>query len=139
MSILIVVGVVVSLVYATAFGGEILGYVDTFINQIAVLLAVVAECIVFAWIFEAEKLIDFLNSRTKTIKIGKWWLIIVKYILPIVVTVVWVGELIDTIANASSSQFIFTIIVALILIISIIILTKLPAKHPDWDDNDERV
>ena len=71
MTILCAVGAVVSLMYATAFGGYLLGVVDTFINQIAILLAIVGECIVFAWIFKAEKLIDFLNERTKSIKIGK--------------------------------------------------------------------
>ena len=71
MTILCAVGAVVSMMYATAFGGYLLGVVDTFINQIAILLAIVGECIVFAWIFKAEKLIDFLNERTKSIKIGK--------------------------------------------------------------------
>ena len=71
MTILCAVGAIVSMMYATAFGGYLLGVVDTFINQIAILLAIVGECIVFAWIFKAEKLIDFLNERTKSIKIGK--------------------------------------------------------------------
>ena len=67
MTILCVVGAVVSMMYATAFGGFLLGVVDTFINQIAILIGVVAECIVFAWIFNAEKLIGFLNSRSRTL------------------------------------------------------------------------
>ena len=81
MTILIIVGAVISMIYATAYGGSVLGYVDTFINQIALLFGVIVECIVFAWIFNADKLIDFLNSRSRTIKLGKWWMIIVKYIV----------------------------------------------------------
>ena len=47
MTVLCIIGAVLSLLYATAFGGYLLGVVDTFINQIAILLGVVLECIVF--------------------------------------------------------------------------------------------
>ena len=83
------------------FGAELLGFVDTFINQIALLFGVILECIVFVWIFKAEKLIDFLNSRSKSIKLGKWWLIIVKYVLPIFITIVWIDGMVDVVANAT--------------------------------------
>ena len=139
MTILIIVGACVSMIYATAYGGSVLGFVDTFINQIALLFGVILECIIFAWIFKAEKLIDFLNSRTKTIKLGKWWLIIVKYVLPIFVTIVWIGGMIDVANNATFEQLIFTVISAAILLIATLIFTVLPAKNPDWDNAEERV
>ena len=139
MTILIIIGAVVSMIYATSFGGNLLGYVDTFINQIAILLAIVVECIVFAWIFKAEKLINYLNSKSRTIKLGKWWLIIVKYLLPIVVTIIWIGGIIDILTTGSFDQLVFSVIVAVILIMSTIILTNLPAKNPDWDKTDERL
>lgn len=139
VSILIVIGAICSLVYATAFGGELLGYVDTFLNQIAILVSVVIECIIFAWVFKAEKLIGFLNSKSKSIKIGKWWLITVKYLLPSVVSIVWIGGILDTVFEASFTQIVFTVIAALILITSTIVLTRLPAKNPDWDKEEERV
>ena len=64
MTILIIVGAAISMIYATSFGGSVLGFVDTFINQIALLFGVIVECIVFAWIFKADKLIDFLKFQT---------------------------------------------------------------------------
>jgi NSS family neurotransmitter:Na+ symporter len=127
------------MVYATSFGGSVLGFVDTFINQIALLFGVIVECIVFAWIFQAEKLIDFMNSRTKTIKLGKWWLIIVKYILPIFISIVWVGGMIDVINNGSMDQLNFTIVTAALLLIVTLIFTLLPPKNKDWDKAEERV
>ena len=139
MTILIIVGALISMIYATAYGGSILGFVDTFINQIAILLGVVLECIVFAWIFKAERLIDFLNSRSKTIKLGKWWLVIVKYILPIFITIVWIGGMMDVIKQASFDQLVFTVISAAVLLIVTGIFTVLPAKDPDWDNAEERV
>ena len=139
MTILIVVGACISMIYATAYGGDVLGFVDTFINQIALLIGVILECIIFAWIFKAEKFIDFLNSRSKTIKLGKWWLVIVKYVLPIVLTIVWIGGMIDVVNSATFEQLIFTVISAAILIVSTLVFTVLPAKTPDWDDTEERV
>ena len=139
MTILIAVGAVISLVYATSFGGDLLGFVDTFINQIAILFGVIMECIVFAWIFKAERLIDFLNSRSKTIKLGKWWLIIVKYVLPIFITIVWVGGMFDVVANASIEQLNFTIVSAILLLGATLIFTLLSAKSDDWDEIEERV
>jgi NSS family neurotransmitter:Na+ symporter len=139
MTILIVIATIVSMIYATAFGGELLGFVDTFINQIALLFGVIVECILFAWIFKAEKLINFLNERSKTIKLGKWWLIIVKYVLPIFISIIWIGGLIDVAGSGSYNQLNFTLVCAIILVISTLILTLLPSKNPDWNEMDERV
>lgn len=127
------------MIYATSFGGSLLGFVDTFINQIALLFGVIVECIVFAWIFKADKLIDFLNSRSKTIKLGKWWIVIVKYILPIVISVIWIGGMIDVVNNASVDQLNFTIASAIMLLIATLVFTLLPAKSDDWDNADERI
>ena len=139
MTILISVGAVISMIYATAYGGSILGFVDTFINQIAILFGVIVECIIFAWIFKADKLIDFLNKKSRTIKLGKWWILIVKYILPIFIAVVWIGGLYDVIINGTFDQLIFTLISAAVLLIVTLIFTILPAKDPDWDNADEVV
>ncbi len=127
------------MIYATAYGGSILGYVDTFINQIALLLGIIFECIIFAWIFKAEKLIDFLNSRSKTIKLGKWWVIIVKYILPIFILIVWIGGMMDVIKSSTFEQLVFTVISAAVLLIGTLVLTILPAKNPDWENYEERI
>ena len=139
MTLLIIVGALISIIYATAYGGSILGYVDTFINQIALLLGIIFECIIFAWIFKAEKLIDFLNSRSKTIKLGKWWVIIVKYILPIFILIVWIGGMMDVIKSSTFEQLVFTVISAAVLLIGTLVLTILPAKNPDWENYEERI
>lgn len=139
MTILIVIGALISMIYATSYGGSLLGYVDTFINQIALLLGIIVECIIFAWVFKADKLVDFLNSRSKTIKLGKWWLVIVKYILPIFISIVWVGGMIDVINLSSIHQLNFTIVSAAVLLIFSLIFTLLPPKNNDWKKTEDRV
>ncbi len=139
VTILCCVGAVISMIYATSFGGSLLGFVDTFINQMALLLGVIIECIVFAWVFKAEKLVDFLNSRSRTIKLGKWWLIIVKYVLPIVISIIWIGGMFDVASSGSFDQLNFTIVSAILLFGATLVFTLLPSKNEDWENVEDRV
>lgn len=62
-----------------------------------------------------------------------------KYFLPIFISVVWIGGMIDVINNATIDQLNFTIVSALLLLVATLIFTLLPAKTDDWDDAEERV
>ena len=139
MSILCLIGAVLSMMYATAYGGTLLGYVDAYINQIAILFGVILECIVFAWIFKSENIIPVLNQRSKTIKLGKWWTVIVKFILPIFITIVWIGGVIDVINSGSNDQLVVFGILTVILLALTAIFTKLPATNEDWDETEYRL
>ncbi|WP_407414721.1 sodium-dependent transporter [Methanobrevibacter sp.] len=137
--VLCLVGGFASMVYATSAGGYILGIADIFVNNIVIILSVLVECIIFAWIFKAERLIDFLNSRSKTFKLGKWWLIHVKYIIPVILIVIWVGGLYELLSIKTTESVIIIIVLALITIISSLIFTKRPAKTKDWFETEERI
>ena len=139
MTILCLLGAVLSMMYATAYGGTLLGYVDAYINQIAILFGVILECIVFAWIFKSENIIPVLNQRSRTIKLGKWWTVIVKFILPIFITIVWIGGVIDVINSGSNDQLIVFGILTVILLALTAIFTKLPATNEDWDETEYRL
>ena len=139
MTILCLLGAVLSMMYATAYGGTLLGYVDAYINQIAILFGVILECIVFAWIFKSENIIPVLNQRSRTIKLGKWWTVIVKFILPLFITIVWIGGVIDVINSGSNDQLIVFGILTVILLALTAIFTKLPATNEDWDETEYRL
>ena len=139
MTVLCIIGAVLSMIYATAYGGTLLGYVDAFINQIAILFGVIFECIVFAWIFDIESIIPVLNKRSRTLKLGKWWTAIVKFILPIFITIVWLGGVLDTINSGSSDQLIGFEILTVIIVGLTILFTKLHAKNEDWDETEHRL
>jgi len=83
MSVLIVVGAILSLLFSTGYGSTLLDYVDKYINNILILFCIIIECFIFAWVFRARRAIQPLNERSKTLKVGTWWIVIVKYILPI--------------------------------------------------------
>ncbi|ORX43981.1 Na+-dependent transporter SNF family [Piromyces finnis] len=125
MSVLCGIGAVISMLYATQF--------------VAILIGVVLECVVFAWIFDSKKLIGFLNNKSRFLKVGTWWLLIVKIILPIFIIIIWVGGLIDSIKSGTTEQLIFTLISAAVLIIATLVFTFLPAKSEEWEQTEDRV
>ena len=139
MTILCVFGAAVSMIYATAMGSYILGIADTFVNQIAILIGVIFECIIFAWIFKAENIIPKLNAKSKSIKLGKWWLVVVKYVLPIFIAIVWVGGILEVISSGSMLELVILAILTVILLGATFIFTKLPAKSGEWDEVKQRL
>ena len=139
VTILSIVAAALSMIYATSMGPYILGIVDGFVNQIAILIGVVGECIVFAWIFKAEKLIKPLNSKSKTIKLGTWWLSIVKYILPLLIIIVWIGGIFDLIQASTTFELIFLLGLAVGLTVFTLIFTKLSPKSDDYYTVNERL
>lgn len=138
MTILCIVGAIISMLYATAYGELLLDSVDTIINQGAIVFGVIVECIVLAWVFKAENLIDTLNRNSKTIKIGPKWLFIVKYLLPIILSIVWLGGLVDLYYGETTASLISMVITLAVLVISTIVFTRLPAKNPEWEESAER-
>jgi len=118
---LCVVGGISSMVYATSAGGYLLGIADIFVNNVVVIFSVFIECILFAWIFKAERLIDFMNGRSKNFKLGRLWLLQVKYIIPILLIVIWFGGLYELIAMKTTESVMILIVLTLILIISSVI------------------
>jgi len=139
MTVLCVFGAAVSMIYATAMGSYILGIADTFVNQIAILIGVIFECIVFAWIFKAENIIPKLNAKSKSIKLGKWWLVVVKYVLPIFIAIVWIGGILEVISSGSMLELAILVILTVILLGATFIFAKLPAKSGEWDEVKQRL
>lgn len=138
MTILCIVGAILSMVYATAYGEMLLDYIDTFTNQIAFVFGIIFEVIVFSWLFKAENLIETLNAHSKTIKIHHIWLFIVKYFLPILLSIIWIGGLVDHIYNQNTDFLMVIVIAGAILLLTTIILTRLPPKNPEWEESEER-
>ena len=137
--ILCIIGIAFSMVYATSAGGYILEIADIFINNIVIILSVLVECILFAWVFKAEKLIDILNSKSKSFKLGKWWIVHVKYITPLFLIIVWIGGIFELFALKTTESVIILVVIAAILLVSSLILTLLSPKSDDWYKTEERI
>ncbi len=130
-TIVCIVGACISSVFATGCGSLILAIFDTFLNNFALLFAVLLECIIFGWIYDFDELISTLNEYS-TIKVGKLWKIIIKFILPICITFLWLQGIYYTLSEADPTSIAIRGILLALLIILPIIFTKLPAKDEDY-------
>lgn len=139
VTILCVFGVLLSMIYATSPGEFLVTVTDEFVNNISLVISVLIECLIFSWVFNLKKLIEFFNSKSRILKIGKWWTLTVRYIIPIVLIVIWFGGLYEIIITETTEHLIILISLTLFSLIMSLIFTKLPARTDSWLQVDERI
>ena len=124
VTILSVIGCLASLLFTCGISSYLVGIVDGFINKFAILLLIAVQCIIFGWYYGAEKVIPVLNEKSR-IKIGSVWTSMIKYILPIFLTFIWLIGIIDLFMNASQFELMVDMtIIILILALSVIFYRK---------------
>ena len=130
-TVVCIVGCLVSIIFTTCAGSTILGIFDAYLNNFALLFAILLECIIFGWIYKFDDLIETLNENS-TIKVGKTWKTVIKYILPLCIAGLWIQGIISTISTADSLSRTVMIILTIALIVVPIIFAKLPAINKDY-------
>lgn len=80
--------------FSTTSGIFVLDILDHFINRFGILLVAVVSMIVVAWAVRAlPRLADHLN-RDGSVNVGRWWLVLISAVTPLVLGFVLVRELI---------------------------------------------
>lgn len=121
VTILCIIGFCVTAIFTTGAGSTVLGIFDRILNNFALILAIVFECIIFAWFYKIDDLIEVLNRNT-SIKIGSLWKYLIKFILPIILLVLWVTGLISTLSFSNTmSLFVELTLFAVLLIVPFIL------------------
>lgn len=130
VTILCIIGCACSLLLTCGISSYLVGIIDAFVNEFGILLLVAVQCIIFGWYYGAEKLIPIIN-RQSSIKIGKLWKNIIKYILPVFIFIIWIIGIITLFMNAKRFEVIVDIgIILLVLILSAIFYKiKAPATQ----------
>lgn len=128
VTILCIFGALMSLVYTTGSGNYILTIADGFINQFGIILAVILQALIFGWNYGVEKLLPVLNEYSR-VKVGKTWVFVIKYLLPLFLSVMWILGMIDLFKTQSSLDIILQLIIALIFIVIPLVLTILPSRE----------
>ncbi|WP_297980710.1 sodium-dependent transporter [uncultured Methanobrevibacter sp.] len=130
-TIVCIVGLCVSTIFATSLGSTILGVFDAFLNNFALLFAILLECIIFGWIYKFDNLIDTLN-KDSSIKVGKLWKWVIKCILPICILGLWIQGIYSTLSTADSLSIAIMACLTVVLLVVPFIFTKLPAKTDEF-------
>ena len=130
-TIVCIVGVCISSIFATGAGSMILGVFDAFLNNFALLFAILLECIIFGWVYDFDELINTLNQNS-TIKMGKTWKTVIRFILPICIFGLWAQGVLSTISTGDNVSIIIMTILTAVIIILPIIFTKLRPKDENY-------
>lgn len=125
---LCIFGLLLSLLYTTGSGNYLLTIADGFINQFGIILAVILQALIFGWSYGVDKLLPVLN-RYSSVKVGKTWINIIKFIMPIFLSVMWIVGMVDLFKTDSSTDIIIQLLISLLFVIVPLILTILPSKE----------
>ena len=99
VTIVCLAGFVAGLLFATNAGLYWLDIMDHWVNDFNLIVIGVFECIVVGWIYGADKLRKYFNEGSE-VKLGKWWNIMIKYIIPVILFVITVIYLKTNISKA---------------------------------------
>ena len=133
-TIVCIVGGLISIIFTTTSGSYILEIFDAFLNNFALLFAVLLECIIFGWVYDFDELINTLNKDSR-IHVGKLWKIVIKFILPVCIFCLWIQGIYSTLSEEKPVGIVIRTILLIVIIVLPIILSKLPAKNKDYYQN----
>ena len=104
---------------------------DAFLNNFALLFAVLLECIIFGWVYDFDELMATLNNNSR-IKVNNLWKIVIKYILPVCIFGLWVQGIFTTFEEEDPASITIRVILLAVILILPVILSRLPAKNEDF-------
>ncbi|MBE6512592.1 MAG: hypothetical protein E7Z75_05575 [Methanobrevibacter olleyae] len=134
---LVLVGLFLSFIFATGMGEYLLRITDSFITQFAIILGVLLEIIVLGWVYDIEDIRSVLNGNSY-IKVDKSWIITIKFILPIILTVIWILGVYNLILVGDRQSLLVQSVIASIFVLVPLALTIIPYKGDyslDLSDN----
>lgn len=127
-TVLSIIGCAFSLLLTTGISSYLVGIIDSFVNEFGILLLIGIQCIIFAWFYGVEHFLPALNESS-TFKVGKTWSFVIKYLLPIVLIIMWAVGIIQLFSTAKSFEIMVDLIIILAVMVFAFILTKIkPAE-----------
>lgn len=100
-----IVGCILSLLFTTGISGYLVGIVDSFITEFCILLLIAAQSIIFTWFYDIEGVIPVLNENDR-VKVGKTWVFVLKYLLPVFLLIMWGTGVYHLLLNANGFELI---------------------------------
>lgn len=127
VTIISIMGFLVSVIFTTAAGNLLITLFDDFLNNFALMIGIILQCIIFAHFYGTTDLKAMLNRYT-WFTVGTWWDVIIKYILPILIAVLWIIGVYDLIMSSNVEKLLVYVIIAIALIIVPVILNFIDNK-----------
>lgn len=77
----------ISLIFTTKGGFFWFDIVDKWICDFGLVIAGLGQCVVVGYLYKIREFRDYINSLSE-VRLGEWWIIAVRYITPLVLTVI---------------------------------------------------
>jgi len=90
---------VVGLLFVTKAGLYWLDIVDHYVNTYGLVVAGLAEAVIIGWYYDLDDLRSYFN-RVSDYQFGSWWNVMIKYVNPLVLTVLLVNKFLEDIGTA---------------------------------------
>lgn len=142
----VLVGFVISLLFATKGGLYWLDIVDNYINNWNILAVALLQAIAIGWVFKSRKLREYINPISD-IKLGAWFDFLVRFITPLALGGILVWNTVQEIINVIDGKFYgdypqWAIVVGgwavmVVLIVGSIILSKTKSKSAVVEATEE--
>ena len=129
-TLLSIVGCIFSVLLTTGISSYLVGIIDSFVNQFGILLLIGVQCVIFAWFYKIDDLIPVLNENGH-LKVGKLWIFIIKYLLPIVLFAMWIYGMYDLFMTSATFELIVDLIIIVSVLVSSIVLTRLSPRDEE--------
>ena len=123
-TILCAIGCVFSLLLTTGISSYLVGIIDSFVNEFGILLLIGVQCIIFAWFYGVEHFLPALNEHS-TFKVGKTWSFVIKYLLPLVLIVMWAIGIVQLFSTAKPFEIMVDLIIIVGVLVSAFVLTRI--------------
>lgn len=128
-TVLSIVGCLISLILTSGISSYLVEIIDSFVNQFGILLLIGVQCIIFAWFYGVEKVLPALNESS-TFKVGRIWTFVIKYLLPIVLIIMWAIGIVKLFSTAKQFEIMVDLIIIIGVMVFAVILTKIkPANE----------
>ncbi|KPK02150.1 MAG: transporter [Nitrospira bacterium SG8_35_4] len=92
VTIVCTLGFLGSIIFTTQAGLIWLDIADHFLTHYGLVVVGIAECILVGWFFKLDVLRNHIN-RISSIKLGGWWDFLVKLFVPLVLSIILIGDL----------------------------------------------
>jgi len=128
------IGFGIGLLFISGAGLYWLDIVDYFMNFFGLALACLIECVVIGWIFTTTKVADHVNAMPG-LNIGKWWEVMIKFIAPLILTILLITELVARIKSPyegypRGAELIGAAVMFVIIPVAAIIFSRLKGVGP---------
>ena len=127
-TVLSIVGCVISLILTSGISSYLVGIIDTFVNEYGILVLIAIQCIIFAWFYGLDKFLPALNGLS-IINVGRTWKLVIKYVLPCFLILMWANGLVKMLKTARPFEIIVDIIILVAVMVSAIVLTKVKVAN----------